>query len=357
MSAMTSRERVLTAVARKKPDRTPADYKAEPEVNQRMMAHFGLSEYEDLLKALEIDIRRANPLQVGRLNKDLGDGVFEDYWGIRSVRLKAAHGAYDMHVRTPLWDAESVDDLAAHDWPWPDIYDYSVMKAQCAGWGEYLVMYEGADLFTRPCILRNMENVMLDLVLRPEMVHYLIEKFTAFYCEDVARAFEATAGGIDLYCEWSDFGTQRGLQISIPMFREFIAPYLKRLIDAVHSGGAKFMLHSCGAIRDLIPVFLELGVDVLDPIQVAATGMDPAALKKDFGDRLAFHGGICTQRTLPFGTPEEVREAVRDRVATLGRGGGYILASSHDISADTPTANILAMYEPSLREGRDGGRG
>jgi uroporphyrinogen decarboxylase len=133
------------------------------------------------------------------------------------------------------------------------------------------------------------------------------------------------------------------------MFREFIAPYLKRMIDVCHAGGLKFMAHSCGAIRPIIPDLVAMGVDVLDPIQVTAAGMEPAELKRDFGGRLAFHGGISTQTTLPFGTPEEVRQAVRDRIATLGAGGGYILASSHDISADTPPENILAMYDPSLR--------
>ena len=106
---------------------------------------------------------------------DLGEGVFEDYWGIRSVHLKASHGSYDMHVHTPLWDAETVGDLEKHDWPWPDIFDYSVMREQRAAWDDKFVMYEGADLFTRPCILRNMENVMEDLVLRPDMVHCLLE--------------------------------------------------------------------------------------------------------------------------------------------------------------------------------------
>ncbi len=332
------------------PDRTPADYKAEPEVNARMKAHFGVSEYEDLLKALKVDIRRLNPRQIARFDRELGGGVFEDFWGIRSTHMKASHGSYDMHVHTPVWDAESVADLEKHDWPWPDIFDYSVMKGQRAAWGDEFVMYEGADLFTRPQILRNMENLLMDMALRPDMAHYVLDRFTAFYCEDVARAFEATDGQIDLYCEWSDFGTQRGLMISIPMFREFIAPYLKRLIDTVHRCGGKFMLHSCGAIRELIPDFLALGVDALDPIQVAAEGMDPAGLKRDFGDRLTFHGGVCTQHTLPFGTPDEVREAVLDRVATLGKGGGYILSSSHDISADTPTENVLAMYEMPLRE-------
>jgi len=346
---MTSRERAFTAIDRQKPDRTPADYKAEPDVNERMMAHFGLTEYENLLQKLQVDVRRLNPRQIARFNRDLGDGIFEDYWGIRSTHLKASHGSYDMHVHTPLWDAETLEDMERHDWPTPDIFDYSVMKEQRAGWDDYLVMYEGADLFTRPCILRNMENVMIDMSTNPEMVHYLLDRFTTFYCEDVNRAFEATDGKIDLYCEWSDFGTQRGLLFSIPMFREFIVPYLKRFIDTVHAGGAKFMLHSCGAIRELIPDFLELGIDALDPIQVAAEGMNPARLKQEFGDRLCFHGGVCTQTTLPFGTPDDVREAVRDRVATLGKGGGYILSSSHDISADTPTENILAMYELDLR--------
>ncbi len=109
------------------------------------------------------------------------------------------------------------------------------------------------------------------------------------------------------------------------------------------------MLHSCGAIREFIPDMIALGADILDPIQVAAKGMDPAGLKRDVGDRLAFHGGVCTQRTLPFGTPKDVEDAVLDRVATLGAGGGYILASSHDLSADAPPENIVAMYRPELR--------
>jgi uroporphyrinogen decarboxylase len=109
------------------------------------------------------------------------------------------------------------------------------------------------------------------------------------------------------------------------------------------------MAHSCGAIRPLIPDLIAMGVDMLDPIQVAAEGMEPVALKRDFGGQLAFHGAICTQRTLPFGTPKEVTEAVLQRVATLGAGGGYVLASSHDISADTPPENIVAMYQPELR--------
>lgn len=346
---MISKERFLTAVDRRAADRTPADYKAEPEVNHYMMEYLGLETYEDLLRRLESDVRRLEPLYVGPPFRTFEDGVFEDYWGIRSKHLAAAHGSYDMHVWTPLWDAQSIDDLARHPWPTPDIFDYSVMREPCDRYRDYAVMYEGADLFTRPCILRNMENVLVDMIERPEMAHYLFERFTEFYVEDITRALEATRGGFDIYCEWSDYGTQRALLISVPMFRTFIAPYLKRLVDVCHASGVKFMAHSCGAIRPIIPEFIAMGVDVLDPIQVTAAGMDPAELKRDFGASLAFHGGISTQTTLPFGTPRDVRDAVRDRIATLGNGGGYILASSHDISADTPPENILAMYDPALR--------
>jgi uroporphyrinogen decarboxylase len=346
---MTSGERVLAAARRRLPDRTPADYKAEPEVNRYMMEHLGVDTYEALLRRLEVDVRRLEPRYVGPAHRRFDDGVFEDYWGIRSKRLKADHGSYDMHVETPLWSARSVADLEAHRWPSPDIFDYSVMREQCRRYEGFAVMYEGADLFTRPCILRNMENVMVDMIERPEMAHFLFDKFTTFYCEDIARALEATDRGFDVYCEWSDYGTQRALLISIPMFREFLAPYLKRMIDLCHSAGVTFMAHSCGAIGPLIPDLIALGVDILDPIQVAAEGMEPAVLKREFGDRLAFHGGICTQRTLPFGSPDDVRAAVVDRVATLGAGGGYILASSHDLGADTPPENIVAMYDPALR--------
>jgi uroporphyrinogen decarboxylase len=346
---MNSRERVLTAIERGRPDRTPADYKAEPTVNKYMMEHLKLNTFEELLEHLQSDMRRLEPRYVGPPNKIHPDNVFEDYWGIRSKHLKADHGSYDMHVHTPVWDAKSVADLAKHDWPTCDIFDYSVMREQCARYRDCAIMYEGADLFTRPCILRNMQNVMFDMVERPEMAHYLFDKFTTFYCEDITRSVEATDGGFDIYGEWSDYGTQRALLMSIPMFRTFIAPYLKRMIDHAHSLGLKFMAHSCGAIRPLIPDLIELGVDLLDPIQVAAEGMEPGGLKRDFGDKIAFHGGVCTQHTLPFGTPKEVEEAVLNRVATLGAGGGYILASSHDISADTPPENIVAMYNPELR--------
>jgi uroporphyrinogen decarboxylase len=202
------------SIERRCPDRTPADYKAEPTVNKYMMEHLKVNTFEQLLLRLESDMRRLEPRYVGPPFKTHEGGVVEDYWGIRSKHLKADHGSYDMHVHTPVWDAKSVADLEKHNWPTCDIFDYSVMREQCARYRDYAIMYEGADLFTRPCILRNMENVMFDMVERPDMAHYLFDKFTTFYCEDITRSVEATDGGFDIYGEggrgWNRGGSALG---------------------------------------------------------------------------------------------------------------------------------------------------
>ncbi len=348
---MNSRERVLTAIARRTPDRAPADYKADPQVNRRMFERLGVGDLDALQDRLHTDIRRVDPRYVGPPDRDVGGGVMEDYWGIRSKSVKTAAGVDQQFVRTALWDATTLADFERHPWPWPDIFDYRSLAGECRRYPEHAILFEGSDLFTRPAILRGMENLLIDLVERPELAHFLFEKFTAFYCEELTRALEATRSGFQLYCEWSDYGTQQGLLLSIPMWREFAAPYLRRLIGICHGGGVKFMLHSCGSIRRLIPDFIELGVDVLDPIQVRAHGMDPAELKREFGDRISFHGGVDIQKTLPFGTPEDVRREVAERVRTAGAGGGYIIAPTHEIQPDAPVENILAMYEPALRGG------
>ena len=347
---MNSRQRVLTAIERRRPDRAPADYKADHRVNLRMFERLGVSDLDTLQDRLETDIRRIEPRYVGPPDRQLPGGVVEDYWGIRSTTVQTAAGSDQMFVKSALADAQTLADFERHAWPWPDIFDYSVLAEACRRYPEHAVLFEGSDLFTRPCILRGMENVLLDMAERPELAHYLLEKFTAFYCEELTRALEATRGGLQLYCEWSDYGTQRGLLISVPMWREFAAPYLRRLIQVCHSGGVKFMLHSCGSVHKLVPEFIAIGVDVLDPIQVRAAGMDPAELKRRFGDQISFHGAVDIQRTLPFGTPDDVRREVIERVRTLGANGGYIIAPTHEIQPDAPTENILAMYEPALRE-------
>ena len=159
------------------------------------------------------------------------------------------------------------------------------------------------------------------------------------------RFFEATRGVLDIAYFGNDFGTQRGCFISPKLWHAFIRQPLKRYFDLAHDYGCLVMQHSCGAIRDLIPTLIEDGVDILDPIQTAATGMELAGLVRDFGDRLTFHGGMDTQTLMPFGSTEDVRAQVRAYRGLTRDRGGYILCGSQAFIEDIPPDNILAMYD------------
>jgi uroporphyrinogen decarboxylase len=148
---------------------------------------------------------------------------------------------------------------------------------------------------------------------------------------------------------YDDVGTQNSLMVSRKMWKDFVRPYHAKIIELAHQYGKPVMYHTDGAIYQLIPEFIEMGVDVLNPLQPDAKGMDLPKIKAEFGDRLTFHGGVDIMRTLPKGKPEQVRAEVRGRVQALGQGGGYILCSSHHIQPDTPIENVIAMYEPALR--------
>lgn len=180
-------------------------------------------------------------------------------------------------------------------------------------------------------------------------MHFLCRKFTDFYREDYTRAAEISGGRIDLYLLISDLGGQHGPLISLLMFRKFVAPYLKETIDCIHRLGGRVLFHSCGLIRPFIPELIQMGVDVLDPIQPVSAEMQPEALKAAFGDRLSFHGGLDMQGLLPQGTPIDVAAETRHYCQVLGQDGGYILAPAHLFQPAVPPENILAMYQLELR--------
>jgi uroporphyrinogen decarboxylase len=244
-----------------------------------------------------------------------------------------------------LASATSFADLEHFPWPDVDTLDYSGLAEQCRRWEPYALMYGFADIWQRPGLVRGWEGMFLDMAERPAWVHFLCRKFTDYYLTDYTRAAEATRGRIDLFLLISDLGCQTGPLISLAMFREFVAPYLREMIDCIHGLGGRVVYHSCGSIRPFIPDLIALGVDVLDPIQPVSPEMAPERLKADFGDRLSFHGGIDMQHLLPHGTPEEVRATVRRYCGTLGAGGGYILGPAHLFQPDVPPENILAVYD------------
>ena len=340
---MTPRERVLTALDHRRPDRTPCDFWAEEPTWNRLLAHVGHNDRSRLLDDLAVDVRHLET--VNPPERVVRTGVYQNFWGERYVYKGTPWGPMREDVHGALAEAKSLADLESFDWPTPDGVDYSSLPDQCCRWSQYALLYGFADIWQRPGLVRGWEGMFLDMAERPEWVHFLCRKFTDFYKQDYARAAEATRGRIDLYLLISDLGSQSGPLISLRMFREFIAPYIKEMVELIHGLGGKSLYHSCGLMRPFIPELIALGVDVLDPIQPVGPEMAPERLKDEFGGRLSFHGGIDMQHLLPHASPGEVQAEVRRYCTTLGAGGGYILGPAHLFQPDVPPENILAMYQ------------
>jgi uroporphyrinogen decarboxylase len=334
---------VFAALERRQPDRTPRDFWAEPPTWKRLLAHVGHDDKDRLLDDLGVDIRHLDV--PGWPERAIGGGLYQNMWGERYVYRQTPWGPMREDCRGALAEARTLADLEGFAWPAPGGFDYSGLAEQCRRWSDRALLYGFADVWQRPALVRGWEGMFVDMVERPEWAHFLCRKFTDFYKEDYTRAAEASSGRIDLYLLISDLGSQSGPLISLPMFRQFVAPYIKEMADCIHGLGAKVLYHSCGRIRPFIADLIQAGVDVLDPIQPAGPEMAPEGLKADFGERLCFHGGIDMQRLLPRGAPAEVRAEVRRYCETLGRGGGYILGPAHLFQPDVPPENILAVYQ------------
>jgi uroporphyrinogen decarboxylase len=191
------------------------------------------------------------------------------------------------------------------------------------------------------------EAWMITLATEPDYVRSLHEKLVEAWLVNLRRFSAAVGERVQVLQIADDFGTQRSPFISVKMFRERILPSYKRGLDWIHQNTRmKVMLHSDGALYPLIPSLIEMGVDILNPVQTSARGMDPGRLKREFGDRLVFWGGACdSQHTLPFATPEEVAREVEQNVRVLAAGGGYVCAAVHNIQAGVPPDNILALFD------------
>ena len=262
---MNPRERVLTAISHGQPDRVPCDFWAEEPTWRRLLEHVGHDDRDRLLDELEVDVRHLDAPTLPE--RAIGGGVFQNFWGERYVYQATPWGPMREDVRGALADATSLSELESFAWPHPDQFDYSALSAQCRRWENHALLYGFADIWQRPGLVRGWEGMFVDMLERPEWVHFLSRTFTDFYKLDYTRAAEATGGRIDLYLLISDLGSQAGPLISLDMFRQFVAPYLREMIDCIHGLGGKVLYHSCGSIRPFIPDLIALGVDVLDPIQ------------------------------------------------------------------------------------------
>ncbi len=347
---MTPKQRVLDAIDHKHTDRTPLDLWVTKEVMAKLCDHFKVNEADDVMEELGIDIRLVEPKYVGPPLEESPEGKVKDIWGVTRQRVEYSEGSYLEMDEYPLDGDISVSDIENYTWPDPDHYDYSVIPRTCEKYGDYAILNVGnrlnrTSVLKAAMYLRGMQQLMIDMALDPPLVDALLDKITSYYLAHNERIFKAGEGLIDIFMMGDDFGTQKGLLISAEMFRRYFAPRLKEFATQAKSYGMKVMLHSCGGVRELIPDIIDIGVDILNPVQTNAKGMIPEELKAEFGDKLCFHGGIDIQHTLPFGTVADVEREVKDRIRVLGKDGGYILVSTHNIQTDTPIENIMKMYQ------------
>ena len=342
---MNSKERVLAAIHHSKPDRVPADLWAASPATNRLRAHLGVADDEALWQALGVDLRSVWPAYTGPELERFDDGTWMDWWGCRRGMI----GPFEEVMSAPLAGAATPADVEAHLWPAPDWFDVAGMRERCQEWSAYALVtrdpgHHATCVLRVAMYLRTMEKFMMDLALNPDLAQAIIAHIQAFYLELNRRILEAVGDLTHIYFIADDVGVQNGLMVSPRMFRKFIRPSLARFIEQAHAYDQKVMYHTCGAVRQLIPDFIEMGVDILNPIQVSAEGMDPAELKAQYGDALCFHGAMDTQTVLANGTPDQVRAKVELLVQTLGAGGGYILAPTNNLMPDTPVENVMAMY-------------
>lgn len=348
---MDSRERVMCVFHRGVPDRVPVDYSANPVIDGKLKAHFGVGPADDegLLAALGVDLRCVSPVYTGpKLHADIPErGIMCGLWGERMRWIEHGAGGYWDFCEFPLSDGDE-EAVAAWRMPDPDDFDYSGVLEQCRKWRSFAIGTGGAgsaDVINSNGRLRGMEQSLIDLVWDEPAGALLTRRKMEIQLEILRRTLEAGAGEIDFLWIGEDLGTQIAPMISMETFRKHLKPVHQRFIDLAKSFDIPVMAHCCGSSSWVFPEWIEMGVAMVDTLQPEAANMSPRYLKDTFGGRLAFHGAISTTGVLSFGTPDEVRADCRNVLDIMSPGGGYCFAPTHMIQDNTPLENVLAMYE------------
>jgi len=303
---------------------------------------------EDYLEYFGADFRYVGlepskyPIDYRPYHPNLPEGTYIDEWGIGQVPGSTAHFT---KMASPLKDATTPQEI--WDFPVPDItadYRYenlaaNVKKIHDAG---LAAVYSAVQLFEPAWYWRGLDNFLCDMLDDEEMVEAAMEKMTQpmeILCRRLGEA------GVDIIVYGDDVGTQRGLMMNVETWQKWVKPYTKRVIDAAKNAKPDLLAyyHSDGAIEELIPEFIDVGVDILNPVQPEC--MDPVKIKQQYGDRLSFWGTIGTQTTMPFGTPEEVRQETMKMIETVGKGGGLVIAPTHIIEPEVPWENVMAFID------------
>lgn len=345
---MTPHERITSVLNRRHPDRTPVDIWLTPEVLDSLLQYTGETDEYELYRKLGVDkIAWIFPgYRAEKFDPNVGTGI--DPWGVPMQMVRSGMASYMEYGTPPLGTMDAPSQLDDHPL-WPDPADFNIAAAKAnaerARSFGFATIGPWISHFEIYCHLRGMENALMDTIAEPEFLCATLDRIDAIQTEMLERFLTELGDLIDLVFISDDMGTQESQLISVASWQEYLQPRLTRWCERIHAHGKKVLFHTDGAARDFIPHLIESGVDVLNPIQHICPGMERRALKRDFGDKVIFHGGVENQHILPHGTPDDVRREVALCLETLGAGGGYIPASCHNIQAGTPPENVLALIE------------
>ncbi len=345
---MNGRERLLAALDRKSPDRLPVFYQGTPEVDAQLCAHLGMPDVDALRSLLGQDTRTVGPTYVGPILRTFPDGSREGVWGerYRDVTYGDGLGTYPEASYLPFAGMSSPQDLDGYPFPSADWWDYTSVAGQCDARDGFGIVCGGAgqpDFLNGIGRCRGVERVLTDVGSDDPLFLRLVEERLRYFYDLTERTLQAAAGRIDMVHCGEDLGTQRGPVMSLRTFDRLFAGAYREYFALAHRYGARTMLHSCGSVRAFLPRLIDLGLDVLDVVQVAAEGMALDGLQRDFGRDLTVSGTMCVQTMLPFGTEADVVRETRWRMERFAQGG-LILGPTHAIQVLTPLDNILAMY-------------
>jgi uroporphyrinogen decarboxylase len=381
---VNSRERVRLTLNHQEPDRVPIDlgativssivkssyielnkYLGMPLEEIKLLDHVQQLPYldEPLLERFGVDFRLVQlPAATApglHIFEEVGYFAFIDRWGSK-LHMPKVGGLYFDWVEFPIREP-TMDALDHYAWPRPDPAEYNTQlrlqaehlskSTEFALVGSAII---GGGIFEQPARTMGMESFLMALVAEPRFADRLMEQITEIYIESCDSYLDQVGEFIQVFTYWDDLCGQNGWLVRPDIYRKMVKPKQRRLLEAIKKKtNAKVFYHSCGASRDLIPDLIDLGFDIVNPVQVSARDMDSRQLKKDFGAEIVFWGGgVDTQRVLPFGTPDEVRDEVRRRIDDLAPGGGFVFAAVHNIQAFVPPENIVAAFDTALQCGR-----
>ena len=284
--------------------------------------------------------------------------AFIDRWGSK-LHMPKEGGYYFDWVDFPIKEF-TMEALDQYSWPRPDPKEYILQLGEQAKF-----LYENTDyalvgsavigggIFEQPARTMGMQNFLMTLAADLKFADRLMDQITDIYIESCNNYLDEVGQYIQVFTYWDDVNTQNGWLINPDTYRKMIKPKQRRLVDAIKKKtDAKLFFHGCGATFDLIPDLIDLGFDILNPVQVSARGMDTKRLKQTYGQDITFWGGVDTQRVLPFQTPAEVIDEVKRRIDDLAPGGGFVFAAVHNIQAFVPPENVVTAFDTALEYGK-----